>query len=154
MTTTNPRTTRASFTSTAPYVAGEIPAAYHTFNDFDIPRTYALVSPANEYGRVARVFVPNPWRADEIRTRNWFYSPKSGWQLSQGTFVSIDEARQDYKILMASGWTPRDVIADPLHGEWYMNNPWDEWACHFCFNTEQFYRIIPHYNYTYPRKAV
>jgi hypothetical protein len=155
MTTMKPRTTRASFTSTTPYVAGQIPQSFHTFNDFAIPRTYALVSPINQYEmRFACVYVPNPWVPDEIRFREWVYSANSGWQRSKGQMLNIELARVAYRMMMNQGWTPRDVIADPLHGEWYMNNPWDEWACHFCFNTEQFYRIIPHYNYTYPRKAV
>jgi hypothetical protein len=139
-----------------PYKPGDIPAAWHTFHDFAIPRTTALVSPVNEYGmRYAMVYTPNPWVATEIRFYEWILGSENIWRRSRGgTFKTIELARLDYTKVKAQGWTPQDVIANPLNGELYLDNVWDTWACHFSGMTQQFYRIIPIYNNTYPRKAV
>ena len=138
------------------YVAGNIPMHTDTFEDFDMPRTYALVSPVNEYGmRFARVYTPNPWVRTEIRFYEWVLGNESVWYRSRGSsFANIETARLDYTKTKAEGWTPQDVIANPLNGELYCGTTWDEWTCHFCGHTQQFYRIIPVYNYTYPRKAI
>jgi hypothetical protein len=151
-----PGTTRPAFTHT-PFVAGDYPHAMHTFYDFDIPRTYALVSPVNEYGmRFAMVYTPNPWVRTEIRYYEWVLgSGACVWYRSRGSsFANIEIARLDYTKTKAKGWTPQDVIANPLNGELYCGTTWDEWTCHFSGMTQQFYRIIPVYKNTYPRKAV
>ena len=138
-----------------PFRPGEIPAAWHTFEDFDIPRTYALVSPVNEYGmRFAYVYTPNPWVSTEIRMYEWVLGNEGGWYRSKGRTCEIETARFDYKNMKAKGWTPQDVIANPLNGSLYAGTTWDEWSCHFSGMTQQFYRIIPVYKNTYPRKAV
>lgn len=150
-----PGTTRPAFTHT-PFVAGDYPHAMHTFYDFDIPRTYALVSPVNEYGmRFARVYTPNPWVSGEIRFYDWDIGDDRIWRRSQGgTFRTIEDARKDWKMTAAKGWIPRDVIANPLNGSLHGDTTWDEWACHFSGHTNQFYRLLPIYKFTYPRKAV
>ena len=160
MPTMNYGTTRPAFSTPSPthkpYRDGDIPSARHTFYDFDIPRTYALVSPVNEYGmRFAMVYTPNPWVLGEIRFYEWVLGSEGIWHRSRGsTFASIEIARLDYTKVKTMGWTPQDVIAKPLNGELYLRTTWDEWACHFSGMTQQFYRIIPIYNNTYPRKAV
>lgn len=155
--TIHTRTTRDLFANPPkkPYRNGDIPAAWHTFHDFDIPRTYALVSPVNEYGmQFAYVYTPNPWRHEEIRIYEWVLGKEGVWYRSKGRFCYIETARIDYKNMKAKGWTPQDVIANPLNGEPHLRTSWDEWACHFSGMVQQFYRIIPVYNNTYPRKAV
>jgi hypothetical protein len=152
-------TTRAAFSSPPPthkpYRNGDIPAAWHTFYDFDIPRTYALVSPVNEYGmRFARVYTPNPWVRTEIRYYDWVLGKEGVWYRSKGSSCVIETARLDYTNTKAQGWTPQDVIANPLNGSLYAGTTWDEWSCHFSGMTQQFYRIIPVYNNTYPRKGI
>ena len=153
-------TTRAAFSTPSPthkpYRDGDIPSARHTFYDFDIPRTYALVSPVNEHGmRFAMVYTPNPWVRTEIRFYEWVLGSEGVWYRSRGSlFANIEIARLDYTQTKAKGWTPQDVIANPLNGELYCGTTWDEWTCHFCGHTQQFYRIIPVYNYTYPRKGI
>jgi len=146
---------RPAFTRT-PFVAGDYPHAMHTFHDFDIPRTYALVSPVNEYGmRFAMVYTPNPWVRTEIRFYEWVLGAEGVWYRSRGSsFANIEIARLDYAKTQAQGWTPQDVIANPLNGTLYAGTTWDEWSCHFSGMTQQFYRIIPVYNFTYPRKAI
>ena len=137
------------------YVAGQIPMHTDTFEDFDMPRTYALVSPVNEYGmRFARVYTPNPWVRTEIRYFDWVIGKERIWYRSMGSSYDIETARIDYKNVKAQGWTPQDVIANPLNGSLYAGTTWDEWSCHFSGMTQQFYRIISVYNNTYPRKAV
>jgi hypothetical protein len=139
----------------SPFRDGDIPAAWHTFYDFDIPRTYALVSPVNEYGmRFARVYTPNPWVPDEIRFYDWILGKEGFWYRSKGSSCGIEAARFDYTQTKAQGWTPQDVIVNPLNGSLYADTTWDEWSCHFSGMTQQFYRIIPVYKNTYPRKAI
>jgi hypothetical protein len=147
--------TRPAFTHT-PFVAGDYPHAMHTFHDFDIPRTYALISPVNEYGmQFARVYTPNPWVPNEIRFYDWVMCSDGIWRRSQGShFPDLETARTDWKKTKEQGWTPQDVIANPLNGRLSCGNPWDEWTCHFSGMTQQFYRVIPYYHNTYPRKAV
>lgn len=147
--------TRPAFVHT-PFVAGDYPHAMHTFHDFDIPRTYALVSPVNEYGmQFARVYTPNPWVPNEIRFYDWVLGNEGIWYRSKGShFPDLETARADWKKTKAQGWTPQDVIANPLNSSMYCDNPWDEWTCHFSGMTQQFYRVIPYYYNTYPRKAV
>lgn len=149
-----PTTTRPAFTRT-PFVAGDYPHAMHTFHDFDIPPTFALVSPVNQYGmRFAMVYTPNPWVREEIRFYEWVFGHEGIWYRSRGgSFKTIEIARQDWANTKEKGWTPQDVIANPLNGSMYCNNPWDEWTCHFSGMTQQFYRVIPHYGNTYPRKG-
>ena len=155
----NPAATRPAFVDSAsdsrPYKPGEIPAAWHTFHDFAMPRTYALVSPVNEYGmQFARVYTPNPWVSGEIRFYDWDIGDDRIWRRSQGgTFRTIEDARKDWKMTAAKGWIPRDVIANPLNDA-DMHDPWDIWACHFSGHSNQFYRLLPIYKFTYPRKAV
>lgn len=137
------------------YVDGNIPMHTDTFEDFDMPRTYALVSPVNEYGmRFARVYTPNPWVREEIRFYDWVLGAEGVWYRSKGSSYNIELARLDYTKTKAKGWTPQDVIANPLNGTLYAGTTWDEWTCHFCGHTQQFYRIIPVYKNTYPRKAI
>ncbi len=141
-----------------PYRPGDIPAAWHTFHDFDIPRTYALISPVDEhkdYGmQFAIVYTPNPWARNQIRTYEWILHSDGIWRRSIGRTCDIETARLDYKKLKEQGRIPRDVIANPLNGSIYCDNPWDEWTCHFSGMTQQFYRVIPVYGNTYPLKAV
>ena len=150
-----PGATRPAFTHT-PFVAGDYPHAMHTFHDFDIPPTFALISPVNQYGmQFARVYTPNPWVPDEIRFYDWVMCSDGIWRRSTGShFPDLETARTDWKKTKAQGWIPQDVIANPLNGSLYCDNPWDEWTCHFSGMTQQFYRVIPYYKNTYPRKAV
>ena len=147
--------TRPAFTR-VPFVAGDYPHAMHTFHDFDIPPTFALISPVNQYGmQFARVYTPNPWVPDEIRFYDWVLGDDRIWRRSTGSsFCDLETARTDWKKTKAQGWTPQDVIANPLNGSLYCDNPWDEWTCHFSGMTQQFYRVIPYYKNTYPRKAI
>ena len=150
-----PTTTRPAFTPYAPFVQGEYPTAFHTFHDFDIPPTFALVSPVNQYGmRFARIYIPNPWVPDEIRYYDWIMGDAGIWSRSMGShFRNLETARMDWKKTKAQGWTPQDVIANPLNGE--NDTPtWDRWAYHFCSQSFGFYSILRIYKNTYPRKAV
>ena len=138
----------------APYRAGEIPRSHHTFEDFAMPRVYALIETHSEYNiKTARVYTPNPWHPTEVRFYDWTLNQDGIWRRSQGgAFRNIEDARADWNSRKAKGHTPQDVIANPLNGDkrvW-----WDEFANNFCSQgTYGFYELIRAYNYEYPKKV-
>ena len=136
-----------------PFVAGDTPVPNHTFEDFAIPRTYALVTPINEYEmQFARVYTPNPWYADEIRFFDWTWSKRDDtWYRVSGGSMNPEDARKDWKSRKAQGHTPRDVIANPFNES---ECPvWDIWTYHFSHTSYGFHALISTYENTYPRKV-
>jgi hypothetical protein len=131
-----------------PYRAGEIPMPYHTFEDFAIPRVYALICSAES----ARVYTPNPWYPDTVHFYDWILYHDGIWRRTQGAALTVNAARDDWKSRIAKGHTPRDVIENPLNGD--KGEPWDEFANHFCpQGTYGFHELIRSYKFDYPRKA-
>ncbi len=141
------------------YVAGNIPIYTDTFEDFDMPRTYGLMTPEpNQYGgKYCRVYIPNPWSNEEIRYYDWILDSDGIWRWRSGSAFSTRElARDDWRKLAATGRIPCDVTTGILRhdGRPYLGNTWDEWTCHFTGHTQQFYRLISVYGNKYPRKAI
>jgi len=147
-------TTYAVSLSTGPHKKGDFGMPYHTFEDFDMPKVYALITPINEYNmKSARVYTPNPWYPNYIGFYDWVWSKDDGiWRRTQGgTFYTVEEARADWKKRKAQGHIPQDVIAEPLNGG--DDKPWDEFANHFCpAGTHGFHELIRTYGNDYPRK--
>ena len=139
----------------APFRAGQYPMPHHTFEDFAMPRVYALITPINEYNmKSARVYTPSPWHPKYIGFYDWTWSEEDGiWRRTQGgTFNTVEEARADWKYRTSKGHTPQNVIENPLNGD--KGEPWDEFANHFCSaGTYGFHELIRSYNNDYPRKA-
>lgn len=141
------------------YVSGRIPMPDDTFEDFDMPRTYGLMTPEpDQYGgNYCRVYIPNPWSGEEIRYYDWTLDSDGVWRWRSGSAFSTREiARDDWRKLAASGRVPCDVTTGILRtdGRPYLGNTWDEWACHFAGHTTRFYRLISVYGNNYPRKAI
>lgn len=138
------------------HTLGTVGQYHHTFEDFDIPKVYALITPINEYDmKSARVYTPNPWYPDKIHFYDWVWSKDDGiWRRTQGgTFKNVEEAREDWKTRKAKGHIPQDMIAKPINGE--IRPAWDHFAEHFCpHGTYGFHELIRSYNNTYPIKKV
>lgn len=141
------------------YVAGRVPMHTDTFEDFDMPRTYGLMTPEpDQYGgKYCRVYIPNPWSNEEIRYYDWTLDSDGIWRWrSASAFSTRERARDDWRKIAATGRIPCDVTTGILRhdGRPYLGNTWDEWTCHFTGHTQRFYRLISAYGNKYPRKAI
>lgn len=136
-----------------PFRAGEYPMAHHTFEDFAMPRVYALIHTDSTYDvKSARVYTPNPWYPDTVHFYDWVLYNDGIWRRTQGGSFTVEAAREDWKSRKAWGHIPQDVIANPLNGD--KGEPWDEFASNFCpQGTYGFHELIRSYKYDYPRKA-
>ena len=145
----------------APFLAGEYPMPHHTFEDFAMPRVYALMDYPSSYSadfdvHSARVYTPNPWYPDTVHFYDWMLCDDGIWRRNQGGSFTVDAARADWKSRIAKNHTPRDMIANPFNGDMRETpiKPWDEFANHFCpQGTYGFHELIRSYNNDYPRKA-
>jgi len=135
------------------YRVGEIPMPHHTFEDFAMPRVWALIETNTEYNvTTARVYTPNPWHPNEVRFYDWTLNQDGIWRRTMGSALTVQAARDDWKSRKAKGHIPQDVIANPLNGDkrvW-----WDEFANNFCSQgTYGFHELIRAYKNDYPRKV-
>jgi len=138
----------------APYRAGDYPMSFHTFEDFAMPRVYALIETDSTSYNIsnARVYTPNPWYPAEVRFFDWMLYNDGIWRRTQGGTMSVEKARADWKYRISKGHTPQNVIENPLNGD--KGEPWDEFANHFCpAGTYGFHELIRSYKNDYPRKA-
>lgn len=136
----------------APFLAGDYPMPYHTFEDFAMPRVYALMDYSADFDvHSARVYTPNPWHHDMVHFYDWMRYEDGIWRKTQGGSFTVEAAREDWKSRIAKGHTPRDVIAKPLNDDF--RDSWDIFADHFCpHGSYGFHELIRSYNYDYPRK--
>jgi hypothetical protein len=82
-------TTYAVSLSTVPHKKGDFGMPYHSFEDFDMPKVFALITPINEYGmKSARVYTPNPWYPNYIGFYDWVWSKDDGmWRRTQSIWA-------------------------------------------------------------------
>jgi len=137
----------------APFLAGEYPMPHHTFEDFAMPRVYALIHTDSTYDvKTARIYTPNPWYPDTVHFYDWMLCDDGIWRRNQGGSLTVEAARADWKSRKSWGHTPRDVIANPLNDDF--RDSWDIFADHFCpHGSYGFHELIRSYKYDYPRKA-
>jgi hypothetical protein len=123
----------------------------YDYSDFDMPPTYALMSPVSKYGiQIAVVFIPNPWNPNEVRCYNWSLGPDSYWRRTEGRAMKIEDARAKWNSLKNEGYTKRNVISEPLNETTL--DPWDIWSLHFTYGGSDFYELIKVYDNNYPRR--
>lgn len=122
-----------------------------TFEDFDMPPTFALMHPE---GRSCRVYIPDPWNADRVQYYDHHLHEDGIWRWTFGFAHTLQTARDEWKIRRAAGYIPRNVIENPLNQYEHKVAPWDLWASHYCADSCRFYRLLNGYGYDYPRKKV
>lgn len=128
--------------------------AVEDYSDFDIPATFALISPVGGLGmRYARLYVPHPWISNEIRFYDFSCDSNGVWSKMGGSFfINRESARENWRLLVSEKWTPQNVIENPLNGNRNNMSPWDLWAAYFAGHECFFSDLIRHYGNNYPRK--
>ena len=86
-----------------------------TFDDFDCPPIFALMNPYDVTDCIA--FIPSAWDKSAVRVSNYSKYEDGIWRwIDAGTLTKVDAVAQ-WKEFVGKGWTPRNLVTDPLNGD-------------------------------------
>jgi hypothetical protein len=120
----------------------------NNYEDFDIPPVFALITAD---GETAHIFVPNPWHREEVLYRCMKRYDDGIWRFTHGNSLLRGVAVNTWNRLVGEDCTSRDIIENPLNGEFEPFNNADQFASNFSMKTTFFRDLVKIYG-DYPRK--